>query len=60
MFVVKADEVFATFIRADGDAFLREAGILFDVPYLEDPIGVESVDTSTSLITYHVDDVVML
>ena len=39
---------------------MGEAGILLDVPDLQDPVRVESVNATTSLITDKVDDVVVL
>ena len=57
--VVEADEVFTALISAHGDAFLREASILLNVPDLEDPVGVECVDAATSLIATKVNDIVV-
>lgn len=39
-FVVQTDEIFATFIRANWDALLREACILLNVPNLQNPVRV--------------------
>ena len=39
---------------------MRKACVLFYVPDLEDPVGVEGVDAPASLVADHVDDVIML
>lgn len=36
--VIQVDEVLAAFVRAYGDALLREARVLFNVPNLKDPV----------------------
>ena len=58
--IVEANEVFAPFICAYGDALLWETSILLDVPDLEDPVRVQRIDTATTLVTNHIDDIVML
>lgn len=57
--IIQANEVFSTFVGAHWNALLREACILFNVPDLKDPVRVQSVDPSTPLVTYHIDDVVV-
>ena len=49
--IVKIDEVFAAFVRADGDTFLREACVLLYVPDLKNPVRIQSLNAATSLIT---------
>ena len=39
---------------------MREAGVLLDVPDLQDPVRVQSVDAPTSLVAHHIDDIVVL
>ena len=60
MFVVKADEVFSTVVWTDRDTLLRLARALLDIPDLKNPVWVEGIDTTTTLITDHVNYVVML
>ncbi len=57
--IVKADKVLSTLICAHRDALLWEASILLDVPNFKDPVRIKSVDSTTSLIADHVDDVVV-
>ena len=49
-----------TFIGADRDALLWEACILLDVPNLQDPVRVQSVNPATPLIAHEVNNVVVL
>lgn len=58
--VIGGDEVLPALITANSDALLREASILLDIPDLENPVGVDRVDTAGLLIDHHVDDVVVL
>ena len=54
------DVILTTLIRADCNTFLREGGVLLDVPNFKDPVRIDCVNATTSLVNYHVDDVVML
>ena len=54
------DEVLTTFIGTHSQSLLWEGSILFDAPDLEDPVRVESVNAAAGLITYHVDDRIVL
>lgn len=58
--IVHADVVLTALVGAHRDALLWKTHILLDVPDLKDPILVQCVDTPRGLITYHIDDVVML
>lgn len=53
------DVVFATLVSAHGNTFLRERSVLLDVPNLKNPVRVDCVNATTTLVNNHVDDVVM-
>jgi hypothetical protein len=58
--VVETYEVFAALVRTHSDSLLGELSVLLDVPNLEDPVRVYRVNSSTSLVDNHVNDVVVL
>ena len=58
--VIQIDEVFTALVGTDRDSLLWEARIQLDIPNLQDPVGVESIDPSALLINHHIDDVVVL
>jgi hypothetical protein len=60
LLIVEMDEVLATFVGTHSKPLLWEGSILFDAPDLEDPIRVQSVNTATCLVAYHVDDRIVL
>jgi hypothetical protein len=60
VFVIEADEVFTALIGAHCDALLREGSILLYVPNFENPVGVDRVNATRTLVNHHIDDVVVL
>lgn len=57
--VVQADIVLASFVTAYCDALLRESGVLLNVPNFQDPVSIQRINAATSLVTDHINNVIV-